>query len=102
MSESASPNGAPRKRARARKSTAKKTSAPEPTQAKAAAKSDNGPICLTAIDRRAMVATAAYYRAERRGFQSGHEFEDWLDAEADIETLLRAQLASFDRSAGTA
>jgi hypothetical protein len=37
--------------------------------------------------RRAMTAEAAYYRAERRGFQSGHEFEDWLAAEADIQSL---------------
>jgi hypothetical protein len=37
--------------------------------------------------RRAMIAEAAYYRAERRGFESGHELEDWLAAEADIQSL---------------
>lgn len=32
-----------------------------------------------------MIAQAAYYRAERRGFEPGHEMEDWLAAERDIQ-----------------
>ena len=32
----------------------------------------------------AMIATAAYFRAEKRGFQAGHELEDWVAAEAEI------------------
>ena len=28
-----------------------------------------------------MIAEAAYYNAESRGFAPGHEMEDWLDAE---------------------
>lgn len=31
-----------------------------------------------------MIAEAAYYRAERRGFTPGHELEDWLVAEMEI------------------
>lgn len=31
-----------------------------------------------------MVAEAAYYRAQRRGFAPGHELEDWLQAETEI------------------
>lgn len=38
--------------------------------------------------RRAMVAEAAYYRAERRGFVPGDDLGDWLQAEAEIESLL--------------
>ncbi len=34
--------------------------------------------------RHAMIAEAAYYCAERRGFAPGHEVEDWLRAEAEI------------------
>lgn len=34
--------------------------------------------------RRTMIAEAAYYRAERRGFAPGHELEDWLQAEAEL------------------
>ena len=36
-------------------------------------------------ERRRRVAEAAYYRAERRGFESGHEEEDWLEAEREID-----------------
>ncbi len=32
----------------------------------------------------AMIAEAAYYRAQRRGFAPGHELEDWLQAEAEL------------------
>ena len=37
-----------------------------------------------------MIAEAAYYCAEKRGFETGHELEDWLEAEARMEALLRA------------
>ena len=39
--------------------------------------------------RRAMIAEAAYYVAEHRGFESGHELEDWLLAEIQIEAATR-------------
>lgn len=35
-----------------------------------------------------MIARAAYLRAERRGFTPGHELEDWLAAEREINRLL--------------
>ena len=31
-----------------------------------------------------LIAVAAYYRAERRGFDPGGDLEDWLNAEAEI------------------
>lgn len=34
-----------------------------------------------------MTAEAAYYCAEKRGFEPGHELEDWLEAEARIGLL---------------
>ena len=54
-----------------------------------------GPGASTGISvsddaRRAMVAQAAYLRAERRGFTPGNEVEDWLAAEAEVDALLRA------------
>jgi hypothetical protein len=30
------------------------------------------------------ISVAAYYRAERRGFEPGHELEDWLAAEREL------------------
>jgi chromosome segregation ATPase len=35
--------------------------------------------------REHMIAEAAYFRAERRGFQGGDPLEDWLQAEAEID-----------------
>jgi hypothetical protein len=39
--------------------------------------------------RRTMIAEAAYWRAERRGFEPGHEMEDWFAAEAEVDALLK-------------
>jgi hypothetical protein len=36
-----------------------------------------------------LIAEAAYYRAERRGFAPGGELGDWLDAEAEMKTPSR-------------
>lgn len=30
------------------------------------------------------VAECAYFKAEARGFESGHELEDWLAAETEV------------------
>jgi hypothetical protein len=34
--------------------------------------------------REALIAEIAYFRAQRRGFQPGHELEDWIAAEHEI------------------
>ena len=39
-----------------------------------------------------MIAEAAYYRAEKRGFAPGMELDDWLQAEKEIEALAHAEL----------
>jgi hypothetical protein len=39
-------------------------------------------------ERRNMVARAAYFRAERRKFAPGHEVEDWVAAEAEVDREL--------------
>jgi Protein of unknown function (DUF2934) len=49
---------------------------------------------LTSEARHALIAEAAYLRAERRGFVPGQETEDWLAAEAEVEALLRAGQSS--------
>ena len=45
----------------------------------------------SAAELQAWIAEAAYYRAERRGFQPGAETDDWLAAEAEIATRLQAR-----------
>jgi Protein of unknown function (DUF2934) len=47
-------------------------------------------MTVSADVRRGMIAEAAYLRAERRSFAPGHEEEDWLAAEKEVD----AQLAS--------
>lgn len=46
---------------------------------------------VTSEARRALIAEAAYLRAERRGFIPGHETDDWLAAEAEVDALLSEQ-----------
>ena len=38
--------------------------------------------------RESMIAEAAYYRAEQRGFQGGNTIEDWLAAEKEVDEKL--------------
>jgi len=35
-------------------------------------------------DRLLNIAVNAYYKAESRGFEPGHEIQDWLEAEAEV------------------
>ena len=41
-----------------------------------------GAICLP--DRDAKIAELAYFKAESRGFEPGHEVEDWYEAEQEF------------------
>ena len=43
---------------------------------------------VTAEQRQRMIAEAAYFRAQRRGFEGGKSTEDWLAAEAEIDRAL--------------
>jgi hypothetical protein len=45
------------------------------------------PAALSAAQREQAVRTAAYFRAERRGFAPGNEWDDWLSAEAEVGSL---------------
>lgn len=40
------------------------------------------------LDRTEMIRRAAYFRAESRNFLGGSPEQDWLDAEAEIDSLL--------------
>jgi hypothetical protein len=39
-------------------------------------------------DRHALIAEAAYFRSQHRGFAPGHEIEDWLAAEEEVDQRL--------------
>jgi hypothetical protein len=42
--------------------------------------------------RHDIVAQAAYFRAQRRGFEPGQELDDWLAAEAEVDAMLAVGL----------
>jgi hypothetical protein len=44
--------------------------------------------------RRQRIAEIAYYLAEQRGFESGHEDDDWLEAEREIDGIVNEAKAA--------
>lgn len=71
----------------AKKAPAKKAAPTQPATT-VAATVDVFPV-LTPDQRRYYVEVAAFYIAERRGFHGGSEMDDWVQAEAEIDRLLR-------------
>ena len=43
---------------------------------------------VPAKPREALIAERAYFKSERRGFEPGHEGEDWFAAAAEVDELL--------------
>lgn len=50
--------------------------------------------------RHALIAEAAYFRAEARGFAPGGDIDDWLDAESEIDERLAAHGWGADGAGG--
>ena len=44
---------------------------------------------LSDAERRNYVEVAAFYIAQRRGFVGGSELEDWMQAELEVDRLLK-------------
>jgi hypothetical protein len=49
------------------------------------------PAMPSAAELYEMIAEAAYYRAQKRGFSPGLEAQDWADAEAEVRERVRAR-----------
>ena len=49
-------------------------------------------MSVTHEERYHMIAEAAYFRAEKRGFIGGDTANDWLEAEAEIDRILQKPL----------
>ena len=45
-------------------------------------------ITCTPAQRQTMISEAAYFVAEHRGFECGHELQDWLCAERQIDAAI--------------
>jgi hypothetical protein len=78
---------------RAVKSRAGKHAAPQPPINSVVTRSS---AYLEPLDREAMIAESAYFRSAHRGFEPGHEVDDWLAAESEIDAALaRGDLPRF-------
>lgn len=73
-----------------RRRTASAASAPQPVTAASVTQAPPG-----SGDRDRMIAEAAYYRAERRGFvgDDAERRQDWLEAEAEIDRIIAGAAA---------
>ena len=49
----------------------------------------SSPLPVSPEQRRHMIRDAAYFRAERRGFSHGDPVQDWVEAELEVDRLLR-------------
>lgn len=59
---------------------------------KRSAESQTAGTKIVPEQRQQLIAQAAYFIAERRGFAPGNEIADWLQAEAEIEACIKAAL----------
>ena len=87
---------APRKRQpatkRVRAKTASETAVAVTTATVTAASAAAGQsTTMSAAERNQLVAEAAYFIAEQRGFAEGRELEDWLEAEAIVNARLEGK-----------
>jgi len=76
-------------KAPAKKAATTKAAAPAKKVAASAAGQPSAIPVLTPDQRRYYVEVSAYYIAERRGFHGGSEMDDWVQAEAEIDRLVR-------------
>ena len=76
------------------------TKAPPQAPAKAAAAprstkeiTPDARVELSREELQKLISEAAYYRAKQRGFEPGHELEDWIQAEAEVMRRLEGRSA---------
>jgi hypothetical protein len=86
MAREKNPATASVKKTAPRKSTTRRVSTPQATG------------FVDPAQRASLIANAAYFRAERRGFAPGRELEDWLAAEAEVDAHLLRAAASTGNS----
>ena len=52
-----------------------------------------GVVQTDAAKRNQMIATAAYFRAEKRGFSPNNDLADWFESEREIDRRLGSSSA---------
>jgi hypothetical protein len=88
---SSAPTRTPKAKAASKTTLPSKVVARAPTlrtnAKKGNAEAQAGPA-LSAQERQRLIALAAYFRAEKRGFAPGCELQDWIEAEAEVLRLI--------------
>lgn len=79
---------------RATERRAQPRSAPQDTaSAKPLSYTGESRVDVSPEELRKLISEAAYYRAKQRGFEPGHELEDWVQAEAEVMSRVGARSA---------
>ena len=87
MAETKERRKTPRKvtpKAESRGVAARKTPAEERSVALDTALESSRRAGQSTEELRRQIEEAAYYRAKQRGFEPGHELEDWIEAESEV------------------
>jgi hypothetical protein len=73
-----------------KKTASKKTAVAKAKKATAAKRKSvsKAPVQISAEERWRMIAVAAYHKAEKRDFAPGHDTDDWLEAEREVDALI--------------
>lgn len=67
----------------------KKVAKKQVAKKRAGRKSSTGSeAIISPRERYEMIATMAYYRAEQRNFEPGHDVEDWFECERIIDQMM--------------
>ena len=75
-----------------KKAPAKKPASAKKTAAKVSTRKSSTSPGVTPEERWHMIAVAAYYRAEKRGFVGGNPADDWMHAEEEIDAMLSEKI----------
>jgi hypothetical protein len=85
MAETKDRRKTPRKPAATPKPDSKASAPRRPTsEQRASPMSSNARAEISPEEIKRLIAEAAYYRAKERGFEPGHELDDWVEAESEI------------------
>lgn len=77
-------------KASTKKVTPKKTAVKKKaTSKKATIKPQSKTLDISSKERWRMISIAAYHKAEKRNFTPGHELQDWVEAEQELNQLLK-------------
>jgi len=76
------------KKVSAKKATTTKKVASKATATKVTASKQKTPV-ISDEERRMMIAVHAYYKWEQAGFPGDQDWQHWLDAEKEVEQMLK-------------